>query len=164
MNLIRCRLKRYSARQAASLKDNCRVMKKIKAIVKLQIPAGQATPAPPVGPSLAQHGLNIGEFCQRFNEATKDKAGFTVPAEITIYEDRSYDFKLKKPPASELLKKAAGIEKGSGEPHKTKVGKITKAQLREIAQQKIEDLNAKDVESAMKIIEGTAKSMGIVVE
>lgn len=139
------------------------MVKKIKTIVKLQIPAAKATPAPPVGPTLAQHGLNIGEFCQKFNEATKDKAGFTIPVEITIYEDRTYDFKLKQPPASELLKKAAGIEKGSGEPHKTKVGKITKAKLREIAQQKIEDLNVKDIVAAMKIIEGTAKSMGIEI-
>ena len=139
-------------------------MKKIKAIVKLQIPAGQATPAPPVGPSLAQHGLNISEFCQKFNEATKDKVGFTVPVEITIYEDRTYDFRVKSPLASELLKKATGIEKGSGEPQKTKVGKITRSQLREIAQQKMEDLNAQDIEQAMKIIEGTAKSMGITIE
>ena len=138
--------------------------KKIKAIVKLQISAGQATPAPPVGPSLAQHGLNIGEFCQKFNDATKNQIGFTIPVEVTIYEDRTYDFKLKQPPASELLKKAAGIEKGSGEPHKKKVGKITKAQLREIAQQKMEDLNAEDVEAAMRIIEGTAKNMGITIE
>ena len=138
--------------------------KQVKATVKLQIPATQATPAPPVGPALAQHGLNIGEFCQKFNEATKNQAGFTVPVVVTIYEDRTYDFKLKQPLASELLKRAAGIEKGSGEPHKTKVGKITKAKLREIAQQKIEDLNVKDIEAAMKIIEGTAKSMGIEVE
>ncbi len=138
--------------------------KKIKAIVKLQIPAAQATPAPPVGPALAQHGLNISEFCQKFNEATKDKVGFTVPVEITIYENKSYDFKLKSPPASELLKKAAGVEKGSGEPQKTKVGKINRVQLREIAQQKMEDLNAQDIEKAMKIIEGTAKSMGITIE
>lgn len=138
--------------------------KKIKAIVKLQISAGQATPAPPVGPSLAQHGLNIGEFCQKFNDATKNQIGFTIPVEVTIYEDRTYDFKLKQPPASELLKKAAGIEKGSGEPHKKKVGKITKAQLREIAQQKMEDLNAENLEAAMKIIAGTAKSMGIEIE
>ena len=138
--------------------------KKIKAIVKLQISAGKATPAPPVGPSLAQHGLNIGEFCQKFNDATKNQIGFTIPVEVTIYEDRTYDFKLKQPPASELLKKAAGIEKGSGEPHKKKVGKITKAQLREIAQQKMEDLNAENLEAAMKIIAGTAKSMGIEIE
>ena len=133
--------------------------KKIKAIVKLQIPAGQATPAPPVGPALAQHGLSLGEFCQKFNEATKNQMGFTVPLEVTIYEDRTYEFKLKTPPASELLKKAAGIEKGSGTPNKTKVGKITKSQLREIAEKKMADLNADDTEAAMKIIEGTAKNM-----
>jgi len=138
--------------------------KKIKAIVKLHITAAQATPAPPVGPSLAQHGVNIGEFCQRFNEATKDRVGFTVPVEITIFEDRSYNFKLKSPPAAELLKKAAGIEKGSGEPQKTKVGKITRAQLREIAQKKMEDLNTQDIEKAMKTIEGTARNMGIIIE
>ena len=137
--------------------------KKIKAIIKLQIPAGQATPAPPVGPALAQHGLNIAEFCQKFNEATKDKEGFTIPVEIIVYEDRSYDFKLKQPPTSELLKKAAGIEKGAGEPDKTKVGKITKAQLKEIAEKKMADLNAENIEAAMKIIEGTARNMGIEI-
>jgi len=139
-------------------------MKKVKAIIKLQIPAGQATPAPPVGPALAQHGLNIAEFCQKFNEATKGQEGFTIPVEITVYEDRTYNFKLKSPPASELLKKAAGIEKGSAEPNRTKVGKITKAQLKEIAQKKMADLNAENIEAAMKIIEGTAKQMGIVIE
>ena len=139
-------------------------MKKIKAIVKLQIPAGQATPAPPVGPALAPHGLNLMEFCQKFNEATKNQAGSTIPAEITIFEDRTYNFKLKTPPASELLKKAAGIEKGSGTPNKTKVGKITKAQLKEIAEKKMPDLNAENIEAAMRIIEGTAKNMGIEVE
>lgn len=138
--------------------------KKIKAIVKLQIPATKATPAPPVGPSLAPHGVNIAEFCQRFNEATKDKAGFIIPVEVTVYEDRSYDFKLKQPPASELLKKAAGIEKGSGEPNKKKVGKISLAQLRQIAQKKMPDLNTADIEKAMRIIEGTAKQMGITIE
>jgi len=137
--------------------------KKIKAIVKLQISAGQATPAPPVGPALAPHGLNLMEFCQKFNEATKSQTGSTIPAEITIYEDRTYEFKLKTPPASELLKKAAGIEKGSGTPNKTKVGKITKSQLREIAEKKMADLNADDIEAAMKIIEGTAKNMGIEI-
>ena len=137
--------------------------KKIKAIVKLQIQAAKANPSPPVGPTLAQHGLNISEFCQKFNDATKNQAGFVVPVEITIYNDRTYTFKLKKPPASELLKKAAGIEKGSGEPNKTKVGKITKAQLKEIAQTKLEDLNTTDIEQAMKIIAGTAKNMGIEV-
>jgi len=139
-------------------------MKKIKAIIKLQIPAGRATPAPPVGPSLAQHGLNIAEFCQKFNEATKSQEGWTCPVEITVYEDRTYDFKLKTPPASELLKKAAGIEKGSGEPDRTKVGKITRRQLREIAEKKMADLNTTDIERAMKIIEGTAKNMGITIE
>ncbi len=137
--------------------------KKIKAIIKLQIHAGQATPAPPVGPALAQHGLNIIEFCQRFNEATKQNQGFKIPVEITVFEDRTYTFKLKQPPASELLKKAAGIEKGSGEPNKTKVAKITKDQLRKIAEQKMEDLNAENIESAMKIIEGTARQMGIEI-
>lgn len=138
--------------------------KKVKAIVKLHIPAGQATPAPPVGPSLAQHGVNIGEFCQKFNEATKDKQGFKIPVDITIYEDRTYSFKPHQPPASELIKKAAGIEKGSGEPNKTKVGKITRKQLEEIAKQKMPDLNAENIEQAMKIIEGTAKNMGIMIE
>ena len=139
-------------------------MKKVKAIVKLQIPAGKATPAPPVGPTLAQHGLNIAEFCQKFNDASKDQTGFTIPVEITIYEDRTYDFQLKQPPASELLKKAAGIEKGSGIPNKSKVGKISKSQLREIAGKKMPDLNAADIEGAMKIISGTAKQMGIEIE
>ena len=139
-------------------------MKKIKVIVKLQIPAAKATPAPPVGPALAQHGLNIAEFCQKFNEDTKNQEGFTVPVEITVYEDRTYDFKLKSPPASELLKKAAGIEKGSGEPNRTKVAKISKSQLKEIAEKKMADLNANDIEQAMKIIEGTAKNMGIEIK
>ncbi|MFH1841538.1 MAG: 50S ribosomal protein L11 [Candidatus Nealsonbacteria bacterium] len=137
--------------------------KKIKAIVKLQIAAGQATPAPPVGPALAQHGLNISEFCQKFNDKTKDKQGFKIPAEITVYEDRTYDFKIKQPPASDLLKKAAAIEKGSGEPNKKKVAKITRDQLRKIAEQKMEDLNAQDIEAAIKTIEGTAKNMGIEI-
>ena len=137
--------------------------KNIKAIVKLQIKAGQATPAPPVGTALGPHGLNLGEFCSKFNDATKDKMGSIIPVELTIYEDRTYDFKLKTPPASDLLRKAAGVEKGSGEPHKTKVGKITKAQIKEIAELKLVDLNANDVEQAMKIIEGTARSMGIEV-
>ncbi len=138
--------------------------KKLKAIIKLQIKAGQSTPAPPVGPALAQHGVNIGEFCQKFNEATKDKQGFKLPVEITVYEDRTYTFKLHQPPASELLKKAVGIEKGSGEPNKTKVAKISRAELRKIAEQKMEDLNTDDIDSAMKIIEGTARNMGITVE
>lgn len=138
-------------------------MKKIKALVKLQIQATKATLAPPVGPALAQHGLNISEFCQKFNDATKNQVGFIIPVEITIFTDRTYIFKLKKPPASELLKKAAGIEKGSGEPNKTKVAKITKAQLKKIAQTKLEDLNTDDVEQAMKIIAGTARNMGIEI-
>lgn len=138
--------------------------KKIKTIIKLQIPAGKATPAPPVGPALGQHGLNIGEFVSKFNEATKAKEGDIIPVEIIVYEDRTFDFKLKTPPASDLLRKAAGAEKGSGKNLVSKAGKITKAQLREIAERKMEDLNANDVESAMKIIEGTAKSMGIEVE
>ena len=139
-------------------------MKKIKAVVKLQISAGQANPAPPVGPSLAQHGVNISEFCQRFNEATKSQIGWKLPVEITIFEDRTYIFIVKQPPASELLKKAAGIEKGSGAPNKTKVAKITKEQLRKIAEQKMPDLNTDSIEAAMKTIEGTARNMGITVE
>jgi len=139
-------------------------MKKIQNIVKLQISAGKATPAPPVGPALAQYGLNISEFCQRFNDATKEQAGFTIPVEVIIYEDRTYNFKVKSPLASELIKKAIGIEKGSGTPNKTKVGKITKAQLREVAKKKLSDLNTKDIEKAIKIIEGTAKNMGITIE
>ena len=138
--------------------------KKIKAIVKLQINAGKATPAPPVGPALAQHGLNIMEFCQKFNEATKANVGFKIPVEITVFEDRTYTFKLKQPPASDLLKKAAGIEKGSGTQKKTKVAKITREQLRKVAEQKMEDLNTNDIEAAMRIIEGTARNMGIEVK
>ena len=137
--------------------------KQIKAIVKIQIPAGKATPAPPIGPALAQHGLNIAEFCQKFNAATQAMSGYTIPAEVTIFIDRSYTFKLKTPLASELLKKAAGIEKGSGVPNKTKVGKITATQLKEIAEKKMPDLNTTDIEQAMKIIAGTAKNMGIEV-
>jgi large subunit ribosomal protein L11 len=138
--------------------------KPIKTIIKLQIPAGQANPAPPVGPALGQHGLNIQEFCTKFNEASKEKAGNVIPVEIYVYEDRSYDFRMKTPPASDLLKKAAKTEKGSGEVPKVKVGKITKDQLKEIAEMKLEDLNAYDVEHGMKIIEGTARSMGISIE
>ena len=137
--------------------------KKIKAVIKLQIPAGQATPAPPVGPALAPHGLNMMEFCQKFNEVTKNQIGWKLPVEITVYENRTYDFKVKQPPASELLKKAAGIEKGSGEPQKTKVAKITRAQLREIAEKKLPDSNTDNIEQAMKIIEGTARQMGITI-
>jgi len=138
--------------------------KKIKTILKLQIPAGLATPAPPVGTALGPHGLAIGEFVQKFNEATKDRQGEITPVEITVYEDRTYSFRLKTPPASFLLKKAAGIEKGSGEAEKTKVGKVTKAQVRQIAEKKLEDLNTQDIGQAMKIIEGTARQMGIEVE
>ena len=138
--------------------------KPIKTTVKLQIKAGQANPAPPVGPALGQHGLNIQDFCVKFNEATKDKGGDVIPVEITIYEDRSFDFVLKTPPAAELLKKAAKIEKGAADPLKQKVGTVTKEQVRQIAETKMQDLNANDVEAAMKIVEGTARSMGIKVE
>ena len=139
-------------------------MKKIKTIVKLQIPAGKETPAPPVGPALGQHGLNIGEFINKFNEATKEKGDDIIPVEIIVYEDRTFNLKLKTPPASDLLRKAAGVEKGSGKNVLSKVGKITKAQLRQIAERKMEDLNANDITAAEKIIEGTARSMGIDVE
>jgi len=139
-------------------------MKKLKTIIKLQISAGAATPAPPVGPSLAQHGLNISEFCQKFNDATKNNQGFKIPVEISVYEDRSYSFILKQPPASELLKKAIGIEKGSSQPNKKKVAKITKEELKKVAEQKMPDLNTDNIEQAMKIIEGTAKNMGIEVK
>ena len=138
-------------------------MKKIKTILKLQIKAGQATPAPPVGPALGQQGLNIQDFCTKFNNATKDKAGNVIPVEITVYEDRTFDFKLKTSPAAELLKKAAKVQKGSGKPNSEKIGKVTKAQIKEIAQAKMQDLNAVDIEGAMKIIEGTARQMGINV-
>jgi len=138
--------------------------KKVIAIVKLHIPAGKANPAPPVGPALAQHGVNIAEFCQKFNDATKEQSGFKIPVVISIFEDRSYDFILKQPPAAELIKKAIGIEKGSGVPNKNKVGKITKAQLKQVAEKKMPDLNTDDIEQAMKIMEGTAKNMGIEVE
>src|SRR3989344_5408910 len=137
--------------------------KKIKTVLKLQLNAGQANPAPPVGTALGPHGINIQDFCKQFNDATKDMMGDVVPAEITIYEDRSFTFKLKTSPASALLKKAAGIEKGSADPLKTKVGKVTKAQVREIAEKKMVDLNAQDIEAAVKIIEGTARSMGIEI-
>jgi len=130
---------------------------------KAAAPPPAATPAPPVGPALGQHGLNIQDFCSRFNEATREKSGDVIPVEITIYEDRTFDLKFKTPPASDLLKKAAGLEKGSGVPHKQKVGKVTKAQIREIAEKKMADLNANDIDAAAKIIEGTARSMGIEV-
>lgn len=137
--------------------------KKIKTIIKLQIPAGKANPAPPVGPALGQHGLNIGEFCSKFNEATKDKGNDIIPAEITVYEDRTYEFKLKTPPASSLLKKAAGIEKGSANQLTKRAGKVTKEQIREIAERKMQDLNAESIDTAMRIIEGTARNMGIEI-
>lgn len=140
------------------------MVKPIKTVIKLQIPAGKATPAPPVGPALGQHGLNIGDFVGKFNEATKDKIGDIIPVEITVYEDRTYSFVLKTPPASDLLRKAAGIEKGSGSPLSKKAGTITTAQLKEIAERKMADLNANDVEHAAKIIAGTARSMGIEVK
>lgn len=138
--------------------------KKVKTTLKLQIPAGKANPAPPIGPSLGQHGLNIQEFCTQFNERTKDMMGDIIPAEITVYEDRSFDFILKTPPAADLLRKAAGVKKGSGNPLKDKVGKVSKEQVKEIAEKKMKDLNANDVEAASKIVEGTARSMGIKVE
>ncbi|HSD12749.1 MAG TPA: 50S ribosomal protein L11 [Patescibacteria group bacterium] len=139
--------------------------KKVKVVIKLQIPAGKANPAPPIGPALGQHGLNISEFCQKFNAATnKLPPGEITPVVITVFEDRTYTFILKTPPASELLKKAAGIEKGSGKPLTDKVGKVTKAQVREIATKKLADLNTTDVEAAMKMIEGTARNMGIEVK
>src|SRR3989344_5515316 len=137
--------------------------KKIKTIIKLQIPAGAATPAPPVGPALGSHGLNIGEFVSKFNTATKDMVGDIIPVELTVYEDRTYDMKFKTSPAAALLKKAAGIEKGSGNPKKDKVGKVTMAQVREIAAKKLADLNANDIKAAEKIVMGTARSMGIEI-
>ena len=138
--------------------------KKIKTTVKLYCPAGQANPAPPVGPALGQHGINIMEFCKAFNERTKGREGLTLPAVITVYEDRTFDFIIKSPPSTVLLKRACGVAKASGEPNKTKVGKVTVAQLREIADEKMKDLNAKDTDGALKILRGTARSMGIDVE
>ena len=138
--------------------------KKVLAIVKLQIPAGKATPAPPVGPALGQHGVNIMGFCKDYNERTSKQVGLIVPVEITVFEDRSFTFVCKTPPAAVLLKKAAGIETASGEPNRNKVGKVTRAQVREIAESKMVDLNAADVEAAMRMVEGTARSMGITVE
>ncbi len=137
--------------------------KKVVGFIKLQIPGGQANPAPPVGPALGQHQVNIMQFCQAFNAATQDKMGTIIPVEITVYEDRSFDFITKTPPAAVLLKKAAGIESGSGEPNRTKVATVTWDQVREIAETKMPDLNANDVDAAMKIIAGTARSMGIEV-
>ena|SRR5437879_5279558 len=137
--------------------------KKVMAVVKLQIKAGQATPAPPVGTALGQHGVNIMEFCRQYNEATQAQMGQVIPVEMTIYEDRTFSFVTKQPPAAELLKQAAGVEKGSGEPNRQKVARVTADQVRQIAEQKMADLNATDVEGAMKIIAGTARSMGIEV-
>ena len=138
--------------------------KPIKTVLKLQIEAGKANPAPPIGPALGQHGVNIQDFCKKFNEATKEMTGNVIPAEITIFEDRSFVFKLKTPPASALLKKAAGIEKGSGNPLTTKVGKVKKADLKKIAERKMADLNTDDPDAAGRMIAGTAKNMGIEVE
>jgi large subunit ribosomal protein L11 len=140
------------------------VAKKLRAIVKLQIEGGKATPAPPVGPALGQHGVNIMEFCKAYNAATQDRAGQVVPVELSVYEDRSFSFVLKTAPAAVLIKQAAGIDKGSGNARKDKVGKITQDQLRKIAETKLPDLNAHDVEAAMKIIAGTARNMGVTVE
>lgn len=137
--------------------------KPIKAKIKIQIEAGKANPAPPIGTALGPQGVNIQDFCKKFNDATKDMGGDVIPAEITVYEDRSFDFKLKTPPASALLKKAAGIEKGSGDQLKNKVGKVTRADIRKIAERKMPDLNAYDIKAAEKIIEGTARNMGIEV-
>ncbi|MEX0916658.1 MAG: 50S ribosomal protein L11 [Candidatus Spechtbacterales bacterium] len=138
--------------------------KAVKTVLKLQIMGGAATPAPPVGTALGPHGINISDFVSKFNEATADKKGTIIPVEMTVYEDRTFDFKLKTPPASDLLRKAAGVQKGSGTAPRVKVGKVTKAQIRQIAETKLEDLSAHDVDQASKIIEGTARSMGIEVK
>jgi large subunit ribosomal protein L11 len=138
--------------------------KKVMALVKLQIKAGAATPAPPVGTALGQHGVNIMDFCRQYNDATQQFAGQVIPVELTIYEDRSFSFVTKQPPAAELIKSAAGLEKGSGEPNRTKVATLTRAQVRKIAEQKMVDLNANDVDMAMRIIAGTARSMGVDVQ
>lgn len=138
--------------------------KKVKTQIKLQIPAGAANPAPPVGPALGQHGVNIQDFCKQFNDRSQDQRGNILPVVITVYEDRSFSFILKTPPASDLIKKALGLPKGSGKPSTEKVGKITQQQLREIAEKKMPDLNANDIEAAMKIIAGTAKQMGVTIE
>ena len=138
--------------------------KKVLALVKLQIRAGQATPAPPVGTALGQHGVNIMDFCKQYNDATQQMGGQVIPVELTIYEDRSFTFVTKQPPAAELIKQAAGVDKGSGEPNREKVARLSQAQVREIAEKKMADLNANDVENAMRIIEGTARSMGVEVD
>lgn len=138
--------------------------KKVVAIIKLALPAGKANPAPPVGPALGQHGVNIMMFCKEYNAKTADQPGMVIPVEISVYEDRSFTFVLKTPPASVLIQKAAGIERGSGEPNRKKVGSISRDQLREIAQTKMPDLNANDVEAAMRIVEGTARNMGVTIK
>ena len=138
--------------------------KKVVAVIKLALSAGKANPAPPVGPALGQHGVNIMMFCKEYNARTADQVGLVIPVEISVFEDRSFTFILKTPPASVLIQKAAGIAKGSGEPNKTKVGKITTAQLREIAQTKMPDLNANDIDAAMKIVAGTARNMGVTID
>jgi len=139
-------------------------MPEILTVVKVQAPAGKATPAPPIGPALGQHGLNIQDFVNKFNDMTKDMGGDIIPVEITVYKDRTFTLKLKTPPAAELIKKAAKVSKGSGTPNTEKVGTVTRAQIKEIAERKMEDLSARDIDAAMKIIEGTARSMGIVVK
>ncbi|MEX0650352.1 MAG: 50S ribosomal protein L11 [Candidatus Andersenbacteria bacterium] len=139
-------------------------MAEVLTVVKIQAPGGQATPAPPIGPALGQHGVNISDFVTRFNDMTKEMRGDIIPVEVTIYADRTMELKLKTPPAAELLKKAAGVKGGSPTPNTAKVGKVTKQQVREIAERKLEDLSARDVEAAIKIVEGTARSMGITVE
>jgi len=138
--------------------------KKVVALIKLALPAGKANPAPPVGPALGQHGVNIMAFCKEYNAKTADQAGMVIPVEISVYEDRSFTFTLKTPPAAVLLKKAAGIEKGSSEPNRQTVGSITRAQLQEIAETKMPDLNSNDIEAAMKVVEGTARNMGITIK
>lgn len=148
----------------ATLRGGVIMAKKVMAMVKLQIPAGKATPAPPIGPALGQHGVNIMGFCKEFNEKTAKQAGLVIPAVITVYQDRSFTFILKTPPASVLIKKALGIESGSGVPNKTKVGKLSKAKVREIAELKMPDLNAASIEAAMSMVAGTARSMGVTVE
>ena len=138
--------------------------KKVKAVITLQLPAGKATPAPPVGPALGQHGINMMAFLKEYNERTAGQAGMVIPALITIYEDRSFSFVTKTPPAADLIKKAAGLEKGSAIPHRNKVGSVTRDQVRKMAETKMKDLNANDLEAAMRMIEGTARSMGVRVE
>ncbi|MDI6861596.1 MAG: 50S ribosomal protein L11 [Caldisericia bacterium] len=138
--------------------------KEVEAIIKLQIPAGKATPAPPIGPALGQKGVNIMQFCNEFNQKTKDQEGIILPVIITVYKDKTFTFEIKTPPVSELIKRTLKIEKGSGEPNKTKVGRLTKKQIREIAEKKLKDLNTDDIEAAMRIVEGTARSMGVEVE